>query len=127
MDIDSDTPILGKWKLIKSVTFGAEVDYSTYNIVYEFNSIGKMTISGVPENFESWVNGEWSYCYSVFENDEKLRSSAISGLLAYDENCNTNSYDMCFSISSQSKSIEMIYYFANPLIDGPVNYFVKIK
>ena len=129
IELDPDIPILGKWKLIKSVGMGAKGDYSEYNIFFNYDSNGIMTISGVPENFEGLDNGECSYCYSLFEKDEKLRPSAISGLLAYNENCITNSYNMRFSISSKSKSksIEMIYYFINPLIDGEVLNFIRIK
>ena len=126
MDTDSDVSILGKWKLIKSTGFGEEVDYSGYNIVYEFNSKGIVNVSGVPEIIESIENGERSYCYSIVEIDDELKPTVISGLLDYDENCN-NSFQLWFLISSKSKSIEMKSGITNPLIDGSILNFIKIK
>ena len=77
-DITDVESLYGVWKLVRvAVLFTAagsqSSDYSQYNILYEFKPNGILTVSGVPENVESYRDGDYPYSVGNFHDGRSLK------------------------------------------------------
>jgi len=104
--------LTGKWKLVKvEEVFNnpTSYDYSPYNIVYEFQTKGVLTVSGETNNISMYRGHDiGEYSYSIVDEDQ-------SYLLKIG-----NTTYWC-QVTSEKLVID-----SSPL-DGPIYYFIKIK
>ena len=106
----SATSIIGKWKLMKKDTWHegvfATFDYSQYNVIYEFNTSGILTISGDYDN-ECTILKIGNHPYSIGNYKE---------LVFNDED------PFRYFISSNELEIRGSCY-----VSSEYSYFVKLK
>ena len=112
-DPESESTIIGKWKLVESSSFsfgsGIKVyDYSQYNIVYEFFTNNNLSVSGIPNGISAgYKNGKHSYLILT-------EKSGIFNIMINDEG-------WCYKVTSNELVISLMP------VDGEAYKFVKLK
>ena len=105
--------IIGKWKLMKVLTMVKPMDYSIYNIVYEFNDEGILTVSGILDDIENYQgHGLGEHTYSITLYDKKNYGLKISG------------HPFTYGIQLVNKKLELI---GNIALDDFIYYLEKIE
>ena len=119
----NDENLYGVWKLVKVTITGDRpdgfltIDYSEYNIVYEFKRNDILTVSGVPENNQHYLvheAGDYPYSIGEFHDGRNLQIGA-------------NDYDVWWARIFSDEYHNEILEFDTAPVDGPIFSFIKIE
>ncbi|MBK7480595.1 MAG: hypothetical protein IPI69_13350 [Bacteroidales bacterium] len=110
-----ENDITGKWKLIKGQTVfynPQTIDYSCDNIIYHFESDGRLKIDSDIDDIIGFDSGEYTYEFSMsvlYENIEEKFTLKINDIHLP---CNISRSDLIIDDSP---------------LDGPILHLVRIK
>jgi len=133
--------LYGKWKLTKTAPFvylsDKADDLSMYDIVYEFQPNGILTVTGMPDAivwYQLMENGYFNYCHGISENESESEHYHYSrydlaGFIGIDDQCQNPKYQHSVYISSKTDPMEMVLYNNVPWDPAyfPHYFFSKIK
>jgi len=114
---NESTSIIGEWKLerVEIMFVGESNDYSQYNIVYEFNENGILTVSGETDHIELYRGHETGeYPYSIISEVEAKEKVGI-----VDYRLKIGTIFSSFNVSSEGLIID------GRALDGATYYLLK--